>query len=181
MLEDIEIRDKIGQGQFGEVYLGLWQKTVSVAMKCLKKKELLNEFLSEASMLDKLQHPNIGLEKKDFFVVECFFLSLFISVRFYGIYKDSNDNPYLITEYCSKGSLKILLVEENTSLSQKTLLQMCRVREKKINTPNNPFSQFCFLKNRIVPLECAIWSLKKLSTVTWLPEIYLSNQKNNVM
>lgn len=38
----------------------MWQSTVPVAMKCLKQKELLQEFISEASILDKLQHPNIG-------------------------------------------------------------------------------------------------------------------------
>ena len=57
--EDIEIEDKIGEGNFGEVFKASWNGT-SVALKKLKEETKLKEFIKEASSLAKLNHPNIG-------------------------------------------------------------------------------------------------------------------------
>ncbi|PRP88097.1 hypothetical protein PROFUN_04188 [Planoprotostelium fungivorum] len=57
ILRDVIIEDQIGQGCFGEVYRGKWAG-VTVALKCLKEEDTL-EWLREASLLRKLNHPNI--------------------------------------------------------------------------------------------------------------------------
>eukprot|EP00731_Ephydatia_muelleri_P016536 Em0009g960a len=76
----------IGKGEFGEVCLGEYNGT-KVAMKSMKDvsdSKGLMQFLTEASVMTSLRHPNL--------------------VCLIGISLD--DNPiYLITEYMAKGSL----------------------------------------------------------------------------
>ena len=50
-MTDIEIQHRIGGGNFGEVYRGLWQDTTVVALKKLKGVEQLKEFEAEANTL----------------------------------------------------------------------------------------------------------------------------------
>ena len=57
--------DKLGSGQFGEVYKGVWQSgkgEIEVAVKTLKKGSDENgrvKFLQEAAIMGQFKHPSI--------------------------------------------------------------------------------------------------------------------------
>jgi len=91
---EIQVFNKIGGGNFGEVYYGRWNGTTEVALKQLKASEHFEEFVQEASMLQSLNHPNI--------------------VRFFGIHTTPNGEHFLVMEYIRKGSLEeVLQIEKN--------------------------------------------------------------------
>ena len=51
---------RLGGGQFGEVFEGLWNGTTSVAVKTLKAGTMQPQsFLQEASIMKKLRHPKL--------------------------------------------------------------------------------------------------------------------------
>lgn len=51
---------KLGHGQFGEVWEGLWNNTTPVAVKTLKPGTMdPKDFLSEAQIMKKLRHPKL--------------------------------------------------------------------------------------------------------------------------
>ena len=50
-VSDIEIKERLGGGQFGDVYRGVWQGTTAVALKKLKNIGQFESFVTEASML----------------------------------------------------------------------------------------------------------------------------------
>src|SRR5690606_8509295 len=50
-ITDIEIQHRIGGGNFGDVYCGLWQDTTVVALKKLKGIEQLKDFEAEVNTL----------------------------------------------------------------------------------------------------------------------------------
>ena len=84
--KELEKKSIIGKGEFGEVWLGEY-KGKKVAMKTMKDisdEKGLMQFLTEASVMTSLHHPNL--------------------VSLIGI--SLNENPiYLITEFMAKGSL----------------------------------------------------------------------------
>jgi serine/threonine protein kinase len=85
---------KLGQGGFGEVWLGehVHLKT-QAALKLLHQVQLPSDeeqkFCKEAAIIAKLEHPNI------------------IRVLDYGI-QESKSEPFLVMEYAPKGSLRQL-------------------------------------------------------------------------
>ncbi|KAB5517024.1 hypothetical protein PHYPO_G00184740 [Pangasianodon hypophthalmus] len=51
---------KLGSGQFGEVYEGLWNSTTAVAVKTLRQGSMNSQdFLREAQIMKKLRHPKL--------------------------------------------------------------------------------------------------------------------------
>ena len=51
---------KLGAGQFSEVWKGLWNNTVHVAVKTLKPGTMpVSEYLAEAQIMKKLRHPKL--------------------------------------------------------------------------------------------------------------------------
>ena len=48
---NIVVKEKIGEGNFGEVYSGLWNLATPVALKKLKNEEYIREFVKEANIL----------------------------------------------------------------------------------------------------------------------------------
>jgi len=50
-VENIEIKERLGGGNFGDVWRGLWNGQTEVALKSLKVEEKLQEFMREAKML----------------------------------------------------------------------------------------------------------------------------------
>ena len=72
-------------------------------MKKLKKDDQAAEFLQEATLLSNLNHPNI--------------------VRFLGIYNSEADY-YIVTEFCSRGSLNFLLQQHVENLDAVDLMKI---------------------------------------------------------
>lgn len=76
---------KIGHGQFGEVFEGLWNNTTPVAIKTLKPGTMdPKDFLAEAQIMKKLRHPKL--------------------IQLYAVC--TQDEPiYIVTELMRNGSL----------------------------------------------------------------------------
>ena len=81
----VKLLKKLGAGNFGEVWQGLWNDTAKVAVKTLRKGTMKpGAFLKEAEIMKKLIHPKL--------------------VQLYGVC--SRDEPfYIVTELMTKGSL----------------------------------------------------------------------------
>ncbi|KAK3790566.1 hypothetical protein RRG08_010613 [Elysia crispata] len=105
--DDIELKMKIGTGNFGEVYKGVYQKSLEVAVKTCK--DTLTEdqkikFLQEGRILKQYKHPNI--------------------VRYIGI--AAQKQPVMIVmEFIPKGALLSFLKVSGSSQTMKQLTQMC--------------------------------------------------------
>lgn len=81
---DVVLGKLLGAGNFGEVYEGTYGKEV-VAIKCIKEDSMeAQEFMQEAHVMKKLQHPNL--------------------VRLIGVCSIAMP-MYIITEFVSKGDL----------------------------------------------------------------------------
>ncbi|XP_037951284.1 tyrosine-protein kinase CSK-like, partial [Teleopsis dalmanni] len=80
---DLQLRESIGKGEFGDVLLGILRNE-KVAVKMLKDEGAVQKFLAEASVMTTLEHENL--------------------VKFIGLVFTSK-HLYLVTEYMSKGSL----------------------------------------------------------------------------
>uniref|UniRef100_A0A8C7YF12 Tyrosine-protein kinase n=1 Tax=Oryzias sinensis TaxID=183150 RepID=A0A8C7YF12_9TELE len=88
--ESLQLELKLGQGCFGEVWMGTWNGTTKVAIKTLKPGTMSPEaFLQEAQIMKKLRHDKL--------------VPLFAVV--------SEEPIYIVTEYMSKGSLLDFLKE----------------------------------------------------------------------
>lgn len=82
--ESLRLDVKLGQGCFGEVWMGTWNGTTRVAIKTLKPGTMSPEaFLQEAQVMKKLRHEKL--------------------VQLYAVV--SEEPIYIVTEYMSKGSL----------------------------------------------------------------------------
>lgn len=58
--ESIRLQSRLGAGQFGEVWAGLWNGTTPVAVKTLKPGTMSPQaFLAEAAIMKKLRHQNL--------------------------------------------------------------------------------------------------------------------------
>ncbi|XP_033122754.1 tyrosine-protein kinase SRK2-like [Anneissia japonica] len=56
----LHLTNKLGSGQFGEVWEGLWNNVTPVAIKTLKQGTMNKEdFLKEAMIMKKLRHPKL--------------------------------------------------------------------------------------------------------------------------
>lgn len=103
-LTDIyEVKEKIGNGKFGLVKLGIHKQTgKKVAIKIISKKEMKNEDLelvrSEIEILKICQHPNI--------------------IALYDVFENI-DYFYIIMEYCSGGDLYSYLEKRRFKLNEK--------------------------------------------------------------
>ncbi|XP_071522683.1 tyrosine-protein kinase Src64B-like isoform X1 [Panulirus ornatus] len=89
----LQFKRQLGQGSFGEVWLGTWNNNVLVAIKMLKEGSMsAQDFLDEARIMKELRHPNI--------------LVLFAVC--------TREEPILIiTEYMTEGSLLDYLRSES--------------------------------------------------------------------
>jgi len=93
LIKNVQINEKLGSGNFGEVYKGTWNGTTPVALKKLKSKEQIQEFAQEAKVLLSLNHPNI--------------------VRCLGLHTSQTGDQYIVMEYLSNGSLDAVLKTES--------------------------------------------------------------------
>uniref|UniRef100_A0AAR2KXG3 Tyrosine-protein kinase n=1 Tax=Pygocentrus nattereri TaxID=42514 RepID=A0AAR2KXG3_PYGNA len=82
--ESLRLDIKLGQGCFGEVWMGTWNGTTRVAIKTLKPGTMSPEaFLQEAQVMKKLRHEKL--------------------VQLYAVV--SEEPIYIVTEYMGQGSL----------------------------------------------------------------------------
>ncbi|KPP66462.1 hypothetical protein Z043_115034 [Scleropages formosus] len=80
--ESLRLEVKLGQGCFGEVWMGTWNGTTKVAIKTLKPGTMSPEaFLQEAQIMKKLRHDKL--------------------VPLYAVV--SEEPIYIVTEYMAKG------------------------------------------------------------------------------
>lgn len=82
---ELTLLEELGSGQFGVVRRGKWRGSIDVAVKIMKEGTMSeDEFIDEAHVMTKLQHPNL--------------------VQLYGVC--SRHRPiFIITEYMKHGSL----------------------------------------------------------------------------
>uniref|UniRef100_G3X8M0 Tyrosine-protein kinase n=1 Tax=Meleagris gallopavo TaxID=9103 RepID=G3X8M0_MELGA len=102
--ESLKLVEKLGAGQFGEVWMGYYNGHTKVAIKNLKQGSMSpSAFLAEANLMKNLQHPRL--------------------VRLYAVV--TKEPIYIITEYMEKGSLvDFLKTSEGIKLSINKLLDM---------------------------------------------------------
>ncbi|XP_060793364.1 proto-oncogene tyrosine-protein kinase Src isoform X2 [Neoarius graeffei] len=82
--DSLRLDVKLGQGCFGEVWMGTWNGTTRVAIKTLKPGTMSPEaFLQEAQVMKKLRHEKL--------------------VQLYAVV--SEEPIYIVTEYMNQGSL----------------------------------------------------------------------------
>ncbi|XP_013406851.1 tyrosine-protein kinase SRK2 isoform X5 [Lingula anatina] len=101
----LELVQKLGSGQFGEVWKGMWNNTTPVAIKTLKKGTMSPAaFLEEAQFMKKLRHDKL--------------------VQLLAVC--SEEEPiYIVTELMSKGALlQYLRDDHGTTLKLPQLVDM---------------------------------------------------------
>ncbi|KAF6364452.1 fyn related Src family tyrosine kinase [Rhinolophus ferrumequinum] len=82
----VQLLKRLGSGQFGDVWEGLWNNTTSVAVKTLKPGSMdPNDFLREAQIMKNLRHPKL--------------------IQLYAVCT-LEDPIYIITELMRHGSLQ---------------------------------------------------------------------------
>jgi 5'-AMP-activated protein kinase catalytic alpha subunit len=103
-LTDIyEVKEKLGNGKFGLVRLGVHKLTQrKVAVKIMSKKQMSNQDLelvrTEIEILKVCQHPNI--------------------IRLYDVF-ENHDHIYIIMEHCGGGDLFSYIEERGFKLPEK--------------------------------------------------------------
>uniref|UniRef100_A0A8B9KVH0 Tyrosine-protein kinase n=1 Tax=Astyanax mexicanus TaxID=7994 RepID=A0A8B9KVH0_ASTMX len=102
--ESLKLERRLGQGQFGEVWMGMYNNSRRVAIKSLKTGTMsIGAFLAEANLMKTLQHPRL--------------------VRLFAVV--TQEPIYIITEYMENGSLvDFLKTPEGASLQTNTLIDM---------------------------------------------------------
>nr|WIM36848.1 LCK proto-oncogene, Src family tyrosine kinase [Ogcocephalus cubifrons] len=102
--ESLKLEQKLGAGQFGEVWMGVYNNERRVAIKNLKMGTMSVEaFLAEANMMKNLLHPRL--------------------VRLFAVV--TQEPIFIVTEYMENGSLvDYLKTTAGSSLSMNTLIDM---------------------------------------------------------
>ncbi|XP_047467866.1 tyrosine-protein kinase Lck [Mugil cephalus] len=102
--ESLNLQRRLGAGQFGEVWMGVYNNDRKVAIKNLKMGTMSVEaFLAEANMMKNLQHPRL--------------------VRLFAVV--TQEPIFIVTEYMENGSLvDYLKTPEGGSLPIHTLIDM---------------------------------------------------------
>ncbi|XP_074846834.1 tyrosine-protein kinase Fyn isoform X4 [Carettochelys insculpta] len=102
--ESLQLIKRLGNGQFGEVWMGTWNGNTKVAIKTLKPGTMSPEsFLEEAQIMKKLKHDKL--------------------VQLYAVV--SEEPIYIVTEYMNKGSLLDFLKDgEGRALKLPNLVDM---------------------------------------------------------
>ncbi|XP_077586862.1 tyrosine-protein kinase Lck [Stigmatopora nigra] len=102
--ESLKMITKLGFGQFGEVWMGLYKNDRKVAIKSLKIGTMsTTAFLAEADVMKNLQHPRL--------------------VRLFAVV--SHEPILIVTEYMENGSLlDYLKTKQGSKLTMKTLIDM---------------------------------------------------------
>ncbi|KAI6218058.1 Tyrosine-protein kinase [Aphelenchoides besseyi] len=102
---EIQLKEKLGDGNFGEVWRGKWQGIVEVAIKTMKPGTMTSEaFLEEAHIMKQIAHPNL--------------------IKLYGVC--TKDEPFfIITEFMQNGALLHYLRDDKNTLSMRAMMDIC--------------------------------------------------------
>ncbi|KAJ8289443.1 hypothetical protein GJAV_G00001370 [Gymnothorax javanicus] len=102
--ESLKLERRLGAGQFGEVWMGVYNNHTKVAIKNLKVGSMSpSAFLAEANLMKNLQHPRL--------------------VRLYAVV--TQEPIYIVTEFMANGSLvDFLKTTIGASLTINTLIDM---------------------------------------------------------
>ncbi len=113
---------------FRIISLGLWQGTTDIALKKLKNQDTLNDFISEATILQYVfiyVYRSIDC-RSDLLTVYCF-ISRALShphvVRYLGLY-EQNSEHYIVTEYLREGSVDVFVRDNKNQLTSVDLMAM---------------------------------------------------------
>lgn len=102
--DSIKLRKKLGSGQFGDVWEGMWNGTTEVAVKTLKAGTMpVSDFLDEATIMKKLRHPKL--------------------IQLYAVCTDT-EPIYIVTELMKHGSLLDYLHDKGRALKLPQLVDM---------------------------------------------------------
>ena len=102
--ESLKLVKKLGSGQFGDVFEGVWNGTTAVAVKTLKPGSMpVEDFLKEAAILKKLRHPKL--------------LQLYACCT-------EKEPIYIVTELMKHGSLLDYLHDKGRALRLPQLVDM---------------------------------------------------------
>uniref|UniRef100_A0A914H770 Tyrosine-protein kinase n=1 Tax=Globodera rostochiensis TaxID=31243 RepID=A0A914H770_GLORO len=102
--EELDLIDKLGEGNFGEVWLGRWRGVIEIAVKKMKPGTMsADAFLAEAQIMKQCNHPKL--------------------VRLYAVCT-KGEPYYIVTEYMRNGSLIEYLRNVNNRLSIHSLVDM---------------------------------------------------------
>ncbi len=114
IVKDVEIKRKVGAGNFGEVFLGTADGgATKIALKKLKSKKNTQEFLKEISNLTEVKHPNC--------------------VQFMGLHFQENKNEtineiekeiYMVLEFVENGSVLNYLRNNAGQIKFRQILDM---------------------------------------------------------
>uniref|UniRef100_A0A1I8AH43 Tyrosine-protein kinase n=1 Tax=Steinernema glaseri TaxID=37863 RepID=A0A1I8AH43_9BILA len=101
----LQLKTKLGDGNFGEVWYGKWRGIVEVAIKTMKPGTMSPEaFLGEAQIMKQCDHPNL--------------------VKLYAVC--TKEEPfYIITEFMVNGALLQYLRNEKNQFTLQCLVDMC--------------------------------------------------------
>lgn len=101
--KELEIRAKIGHGQFGTVHEAFWKGRKKVAVKMMKEGTMeQHDFIEEAKVMQRFKHKNL--------------------VSMYGISYTSGDSLSIVVEYMVNGSLLDYLRRKKNALLNDHLL-----------------------------------------------------------
>jgi len=102
--DSIKLRKKLGAGQFGDVWMGIWNTTTEVAVKTLKPGTMaVDDFMQEATIMKKLRHPKL--------------------IQLYAVCTDT-EPIYIVTELMKHGSLLDYLHDKGRTLKLPQLVDM---------------------------------------------------------
>ncbi|KAL3102973.1 hypothetical protein niasHT_025881 [Heterodera trifolii] len=102
--DELLLDRKLGEGNFGEVWLGRWRGVIEVAIKMMKPGTMsIDAFLAEAQIMKQCNHPKL--------------------VRLYAVCT-KGEPYYIVTEYMRNGSLLEYLRDTNNSLRLHALVDM---------------------------------------------------------
>ncbi|ESN91754.1 hypothetical protein HELRODRAFT_70258, partial [Helobdella robusta] len=138
--DQIELKEKIGSGQFGEVFRGLLKPTnLEVAIKTCREtltEDLKRKFLQEGRILKQYDHPNIvkfigiAAQRHPVMIVMEYVSggSLLAFLRFHG----ANQRVSALTQICVDVAAGMRYLESNNCLHRDLAARNCLIGENNI-------------------------------------------------
>jgi serine/threonine protein kinase len=140
--EELTLQTKVGEGGFGEVFLGTWNgKKIAVkklSVKHYKNRENICRFINEINVISSLRHPNI--------------------VLYIGASIDKDDY-YMITEYLPRGSLFDYMRKEKSKFTEREQINIAYEMAVALNYLHSRSVVHCDLKSSNILIDDN-WKIK---------------------